>query len=534
MKRLPDVLDVWIDAGTLSWNILDYPKNKELYEKLWPCDFILEAKEQVRGWFNMLMVTSILAFDDNTPFLNCYMHGMLTDVEGQKMSKSLGNVISPYEIIDKYGADTLRQYMCSTNAGEDINFSWDEVQLRHRNLSVLWNTHMYLLEQSRLFDIRPVETKKIKLELVEKYMLSKTHSAIKKATEAFEKYSLHEVPGVVTELFLELSRTYIQMTRDKSNSEDEDDKTAVISTIFHALYNAMKIMSPLCPFITEQMYQNMKDQFELEEDSIHESAWPKYDEKLIDKDLEQKFEVAKGVTQSILSAREKAQLGVRWPVIETTVITKEEETKKAVEALADLIKTQTNVKKLTVLDGFNKVKLSVKADYTKIGPDFGEKSPSIIASMATTSPESIITKIEKEGKFEILIGKEKIELTDKHIIVKREVPDTFAEGEFRTGYVYLDKTRNAELESEGFARELMRRVQSLRKDSKLSKPDRISLFIKTDDETVQMLKPWNNAIKDKVGAKTMNITHNEPAKMHEHKKKEKIKEKEFMIEFDKL
>jgi isoleucyl-tRNA synthetase len=324
------------------------------------------------------------------------------------------------------------------------------------------------------------------------------------------------------------------MTRDKSNSEDEEDKRTVLSVIYHSLLATVRIMSPLCPFITEQIYRNLKAEFGLSEESIHSFEWMKADEKLIDKELEQEFETVKTVIQSMLSAREKVQLGVRWPLSEVIVVTTDADAKKGIMQLAELIKTQTNVKKLSVVENFDKVKLSVKADYTKIGPAFGEKSPQVIAQMSTTSPEAILSKIEKEGKFVLDVNGEKLELTKDHLIVKRELPDLYAEGEFGSGFVYLDKTRTAELEAEGYARELMRRVQALRKDAKLSKPDRISLFIQTDQEMVAMLKPWNDAIKEKVGAKQMNITHNEPAKMHEHKKKEKIKEKEFVVEFDKL
>ncbi|MFH1063662.1 MAG: isoleucine--tRNA ligase [Candidatus Woesearchaeota archaeon] len=534
MDRLQDVLDVWIDAGTLSWNILDYPSNKELYNRLWPADFILEAKEQVRGWFNMLMVTSILAFDDPLPFLNGYMHGMLTDVEGQKMSKSIGNVISPYEVIDKHGADTLRMYVANTAAGEDMNFSWDEIKLRHRNLSVLWNTQKYFIELTKLHGIKPSDVSGIKIDPVEKYMLSKTHSTIKRVTAMLENYRLHDMPTAVTDLFLELSRTYIQLTRDKANAGSDAEKKAVIGTMFHSLLETLKIMAPLCPFITEQLYQEMKEEFGLEKESVHDFDWPNAEDNLIDIDLEEMFDIAKSTIQGVLAAREKAQLGVRWPVGEVIVVTTDDKTKKAMRELGDLIKTQTNVKKLTVSESFKDVKMTVKADYTKMGPDFGDKSPQIVAQMATTSPESIIKNMDTAGKFEVSVNGEKFELTKEHIMIKREVPDSHLEGEFKTGLVYLDMHRNEELDAEGYARELMRRVQALRKEVKLSKPDRISLFIQTGQDMAQMLKPWNDAIKEKVGASAMNITHNEPAKMHEHRKKEKIKDIEFLVEFDKV
>jgi isoleucyl-tRNA synthetase len=345
---------------------------------------------------------------------------------------------------------------------------------------------------------------------------------------------IHEIPAKITEMFIELSRTYIQMTRDKINAGSDEEKTAVVSTIYHSLLQLCRIMAPLCPFITEKMYHNLKEHSGLENESVHDLDWPEADGSLINTELEIQFDMAKSMIQAILSAREKAQMGVRWPISEAIVVSTDEEAKKATELLADIIQKQTNVKKMTVVERFDKIKLSVKANYTKIGPDFGDKSPMIIAQMATTSPEAILSKIEKEGKFVLEVGGEPFELVKDHLIVKREVPELYAEGEFRSGYVYLDLHRTDELEAEGYARELMRRIQSQRKDAKLSKPDRISLFVQTDQEMAGMLKPWVDAIKEKVGATQINITHNEPAKMHEHKKKEKIKECEFVVEFDKV
>jgi isoleucyl-tRNA synthetase len=533
MKRIPDVLDVWIDAGTLSWNILDYPHRKDLFEKYYPADFIIEGKDQIRGWFNMLTVSSFMAFD-RPAFTHCYMHGFVTDVEGEKMSKSLGNIISPFEVIDKYGADTLRLYVCNTNVGDDMNFSWDEIQLRNRNLSVLWNTQKYLIELCRLSKHKPSENPTGNLGLVEKYMISKTHSTVKKVTEAYESYMLHEIPTLVTDLFLEISRTYIQLTRDKANSEEEEDRKVVLDTIYHCMLNAVKIMSPVCPFITEQIYLNLKNEFGLLFESIHDFEWPKYYEKLIDKELEQRFDIVKTVLQSILSAREKSDLGVRWPVGEVVAVTDNEDAKKAINEFAETVKVQTNIKKLTVMDSFAPIKTSIKADYTKIGPDFGDKAPQIIAAISTTSPDAILKKIMKGSKFVLTAEGEEIELTAEHFIVKRDVPDMYTEGEFRSGFIYLDKTRTKELDAEGTGRELMRKIQAMRKEVGLVKTDRIGLFIQVDEETVNSLKPWNELMKDRVGASQMNITYNEPAKMHQHKKKVKVKEKEFVVEFDKL
>ena len=533
MKRIPDILDVWIDAGTLSWNILDYPKRKDLFDRFYPADFIIEGKDQIRGWFNLLMVTSFMAFDKNC-FDNCYMHGFITDVEGVKMSKSLGNVISPYELIDKHGADTLRYYMSGNTAGEDISFSWEEAALRHRNLGVLWNVHNYLIDMAKVHNltVKDITGFKDKLGDEEKYILSKTHSTIKKVTEKFEKYNLDHIPALVEELFTELSRTYIQLTRDKSIGTD---KEIVFQTIYASLSEVLKLLAPLTPYIAEQIYLNLKEELGVSGPaSVHMLEWPAVDESLIDSDLEMKFEIAKSTIQGTLAARERARLGVRWPVGEVTVVSKKDEVKDAIAKLSSLIKKQTNVKKLVVKKKFDAIKSSIKADYAKLGPEFGEAAPKIIAQLALASPESILAKIKNEGKFIVTTDIGHFEIKMEHLIEKREVPEQYTEGEFKGNFVYLDQTRTPELESEGYARELMRRVQALRKNSGLEKQDSIELYINTSDDMESRLQEWADAIKEKVGASKITVSSKEPSGQYQATKKEKIKEEGFDILFNKV
>ncbi|MFC1723361.1 DUF5915 domain-containing protein, partial [Nanoarchaeota archaeon] len=515
----------------LSWNILDYPKRKDLFEKLYPADFILEAKEQVRGWYNLLLVTSFLAFDKPS-FKACYSHGMLTDVEGVKMSKSLGNVISPYEMIDKYGADTLRYYMFGTSAGEDVNFAWEEAKLRNRIIGVLWNTHKYMIELGRLNNFTP-DNLDVELNDIEKYMHSRTHSTLKRVSELMENYELDKVPSVVSDLFLELSRTYIQLTRDKSQGSDADKK-AVFTTIYRTLFEAVKMWSLICPFVSEHIFQNLKQAYNLEAESIHMLDWSDYNQALIDEDLESKFEYVKSCIQSILGAREKAQLGVRWPVGEVLVVTKDEKAKAGIEQFAHLIKNQTNVKTLTIMEEFKDIRIITKPDFSKLGPEYGEASTKIIAELATRSPESVLGKIEADGKCTLEIEGKSYDITMKHLIIKREVPDTYFEAEMRSGFTYLDKTRSDELDNEGFARELMRRIQSMRKEHEFVKTDRISAYVKVTKDMEPRLKSWTDAIKEKVGATQLIISANEPGRMHEQRSTFKIKGNEFLVDFDKV
>ncbi|MBW3014813.1 isoleucine--tRNA ligase [Candidatus Woesearchaeota archaeon] len=531
MKRIPDILDVWIDAGTASWNCLDFPSRKDLFENLWPADFILEAKEQVRGWFNMLMVASMVAMNKPLSFKACYMHGMLTDVEGVKMSKSLGNVISPYELIDRHGADTLRSYVCATPAGEDINFSWEEAKLKHRNLTILWNVHNYLIDFAKELGKNPF-TVQAESSVEEHYILSRLHSTIKRQTEIFENYTLDLAPGNVEQLYLELSRTYIQLIRDKAAVGSDKDKDTVLSTIATTLLETIKILAPVCPFITEAIYQNLRKEFDLKPDSIHMCKWPKHDESLINTELEEQMTISQNIIQSVLSARDKLQLGLRWPLKEIVITTKDKETKSAVESLLDLIKNQTNVKEIVVKEALEGVSETLKPDYAKLQPEFKEKSAKIIAHLTTTSPQSILQHIQKEGAYTFDVESEQISVKMDHMILIRTIPEPYTDSAFRWGTIYINQERSASLDAEGFARELMRRVQSERKNKGLHKKDRINLFIKVPSDLLEELSKHSDLIKQKCGASDIEMS-DKVGREFMHSSKAKVKDKEFEICFEK-
>jgi len=535
-ERLPDILDVWIDAGSASWNCLYYPQKEEFFKKLYPADFILEGYDQIRGWFNLLFVASMIAMQKPS-FKSVYMHGFVNDAKGRKMSKSLGNYILPKEVVDEYGADAFRFYSIGgTNAGEDLNYNFEDVKVKRKNLAVLWNLHNYLLDLASNLKTNPatLKIKKEKLGIEEKYIFSKLNSTIKKVTESFENYHLDEVPIEIETLFLELSRTYIQLTRDKSSIGTEENKKIVLYTVHTVLFETLKIFTPIAPFITEKIYHNLRQKFKLKEESISLFDWSSYDGKQINEKLESEMETISNVMQSILSLREKIQLGVRWPLKEAVIVTKDKNTAKAVEKLSSIIKKQTNVKEIEVQEKLEGVKSTVKADYSQIGPDFGKKAPKIIAQLMKDSPETILQHIEKEGKYTIKVNGEKVNIVKEHLIVKRIVPTNYVEGSFRGCFVYLNKQTDDALEAEGFSREVMRRIQALRKKAGLQKSDKIVLFVKTDEELKEMLNNYESQIKEKVGASKIKISELSPSKKHKFTSKEKVKDKAFELFFDKI
>ena len=417
-KRIPDVLDVWVDAGSASWNCLDFPREEKLFKEWFPADLILEGKDQVRGWFNLLMVGSFLGFDVPS-FKQVYMHGFVADVDGVKMSKSLGNVISPYELIEKHGADVLRYYMMRTNAGSDINFSWDECKVKSRQLHIFWNLHRLLINLGKELDVNPFSLKfkdvEKHLDVEEKYMLSFASSRLKEVCSLMDAYRLDEVLVPLENLFLELSRTYIQMVRDKSASGSLEDKKVVLYVLRESFFEALKLFQCVAPFISEAMYLNLKEAFSLEEESISYFSCPKVNEKLIDASLEEKMAVAKVLIQSGLHAREKAKLGVRWPVKEV-VLSGDASVQEVVKTFETVLKRQLNCR-------------AVRVSSDSLGENF-------------ISSEYSLGSLE--------------------------------------GSVSLDTELSPALELEGFGREVGRRVQSLRRKSGLQKADRVRLVVSSE------------------------------------------------------
>ncbi len=504
-KRIPDVLDVWIDAGCASWNCLYYPQKTDLFKQWYPASFILEGKDQIRGWFNLLMVASFLAFE-RPSFEKVYMHGFVTDIEGVKMSKSLGNIISPYEVIDKHGADTLRYYTTQTNAGEDLNFSWEECAMKERNLLVLWNIHKFLLTLAKETGSNPFTLKcENRLEKEEQYIFSRLHSTIKEMTNHLEKYEIDQIVMPIENLFLEMSRTYIQLVREKCSSDDEQEKEVCLYTISNVLLETLKLFSPVAPFVTEAIYQNLKEEFKLKKESIHHYPWPTSDEKKINAQLEEEMLLAKSIIQSTLGLREKIGRGVRWPIAEVVVESSDERVREFVNRLSGIVKRQTNVKNLTVTERFLKTKIKIKPNYNKMGPVFGAATPQVIAELTLTSSETILNHLEKEGSYDVRVDGTPLRVTADQLIIEREVQPPYLWGTFPQGQVYLNSEVREELEAEGYAREITRQIQQLRKEAKLEKMDRVRVVLRMSAALQQKVSVFAKEMKGKVGADTLAI-----------------------------
>ncbi len=434
MKRIPDVIDVWIDSGTVSWNCLYYPKENKYFEKFFPADFILEATEQTHLWFSMLQLCSTIMFNKSS-FKGVYSHGMILDYNGMKMSKSLGNIISPYEVIDKYSSEILRYYMCESKAGENLNFNWEDVKQKQRNLLVFWNLHKLLVDLKN-------NKKPGKAGLEEKYMISRLNSSIKKITELFDNYHLDKTITEIQKLFLDLSRIYVQLTREKS------DEKAVYSVVLEVYIACLKMFSTVCPLITEAIWQELRKEKIVKEESVHLCSWPKADDKKIDKKLEESFSFILEIIEKGLAERDNLKIGLKWPLAKATITCNRAIPKE----LQEIIERQLNVKKIEIKKSKNK-ELEVELD-TKMTP---------------------------------------------------------------------------ELEAEGFAREIARKVQALRKKGGFVKQDKIELLIVTGLN----LKNHEKFIQERTNSKKIEIAEKESGK-YKHISKEIIKDKEIKILFNKI
>ncbi len=504
MKRHPDIMDVWIDAGVDSWASLGYPHKDSLFKKLFPADFITEAKDQIRGWFNLLFVASMLGMDDIS-FKACYMHGYINDAYGQKFSKSLGNYVAPDVVLEKFGADAFRYYVIgAASPGVDMNYNEEDLSVKRRNLSILWNLHNFIIDLAKTISKNPEKLTLKNPGLEEKYILSKLNSTIKKATEKFDKYILNEIPWDLEELFIELSRTYIQMVREKANSGSDEEKETVLAAAYQVMKSLLVLMSPVTPMITEIIYQNFKKEFNLELESVHLQDWPEYDEKAIDKSLEKNMANIKEIIQAILQAREKAQIGIRWPLSEAIIDTSSKEFIRSIRELEPLIKSLTNIKEIKI-ESFDKAETIIKPNFKTIGKEFGADSKEIIKIMAELENKEMLRRL-KSGKLKL----GKFVLEERHIIKEREVAQGYSKGSFSQGNVFLNIEMSDELMAEGYYRELIRRIQSYRKEAGLKKTDLINIYIMLDKELFKQLALFEDKIEERVSANALDLSTEMP------------------------
>ncbi len=483
-KRNPDVIDVWIDSACAPFASLPQPRDKWL-SKLGKIDFITESKDQIRGWFYSLMGIGVTAFDE-CPYTNIVMHAFITDENGRKLSKRLGNYMSMPEIFEKYGADVFRTSLMSNfTPGVDLRFIPDDLASAYRMLNVVWNTHEFIKRNMDYFNVRPSRPSPVHPE--DSWLLSRLNSTRKVCEEAMRTYHLEDyAPAVLGFLVDDLSRFYIKLVRGKLDAN-------VINLIRYAYLEGIKLLGPLAPFISEKVYKNLGGK----ELSLFFEKIPSPDSSLINARMEKEMNTVRELMTSVLAAREKAGINVRWPLSEVIV------NKRIPAKFKELFLDYVNAKKVTYSKVPEGIKVSFKPDFKAIREDFDEKTAGkIIPKLMTMSREMISRHLLEKGSLVIDVNGEQVILSINDFIREEALPENLT----GNSGVYINNKLTPDLLSEGYARELVRRIQEGRKKLGLRKVQRIEVSVDAPDKFAEMIKPHLSMIKEVTGSKQVDFS----------------------------
>lgn len=497
--REPDLIDVWFDSGSMPYAQLHYPfENKELIDqkKYYPADFIAEGVDQTRGWFYTLHVIGALCFD-SIAYKNVVSNGLVLDKNGNKMSKRLGNAVDPFETIDKYGADATRWYMIANAAPWDnLKFDVEGIaEVQRKLFGTLYNTYgfyaMYANVDGFLVDemnLVPVEER----PELDRWILSKLNSLVKDVTEQYENFEPHKAARDIEEFVDEhLSNWYVRLNRRRFwKGEMSADKKAAYETLHECLMIVVQLMSPIAPFFSDWMYQNLtspireeaiKNNTPLRFESIHLTELTKTREHMIDPALEQRMELAQKISSMILSVRKKEKLNVRQPLQKIRIPILDSEFRQHVEAVKDVILAEVNVKELEfVTEEEAHIVKNLKLNFKTLGKKCGKHMKTVQAYANDHGP-LIISEIEKNGQFRMNVEGDEILLETEDVeIIPVDIPGWKVANSGQIT-VALDVTISNSLKDEGLARELVNRIQNMRKDSGLNVTDKILVKIQQND-----------------------------------------------------
>jgi isoleucyl-tRNA synthetase len=488
MKRISDVQDVWIDSGVAGWASLYYPQEKDEFNKWYPYDFITEGHDQTRGWFYSQLGAGIIAMDE-VPYKNVLMHGFVLDEDGKKMSKSLGNVINPEEAIEKYGVDILRFYLLwASKPWDDLKFVWDELNNIKKMFNILWNVYLFSTTYMSLDEFNPNKNN-IKLRDEDRWIISKANSLSKKVSEDMENLLFHKVTRRIKEFILEdLSRWYVRLIRGRTWVEKDDpDKLGAYYSLYLSLEILIKTLSPIAPYISEEIYQNLvADIKDGSIESIHMEDWV-FSNDDIDVSLEENMDIVKHIIEAVARGRDIAKYKLRWPVKEITIVSQEDKVINAINSLEKVIKDQSNAKNIISLSKFPNLNYTCKANPKTLGPRIRQDIRIVNEFLENNNASKLKDILDKEGKIVIedetitIFDNKIIELSQEDILFETIFPDNVASSEFEGGTVFINTEMDDSILFEAMARELIRRVQDMRKDMDLDIEDNISVVIESSD-----------------------------------------------------
>ncbi|QXO95319.1 isoleucine--tRNA ligase [Methanospirillum purgamenti] len=520
MKRVEDIFDVWFDSAMASWATLGFPRSDALFHEMWPADFITEGQDQTRGWFYSQLGASTIAFN-RSPYKSVLMHGFALDADGRKMSKSLGNVVTPEEVVQKFGVDVLRLYVLSANAPwDDLKFNWDGVSTVNRTMNILWNVYRFPLPYMILDGFTPVAaadgtsdddyiSRSIReMPEIDRWIISRINSIAKQISPDMGEYQLHRITRQLMNFILEdLSRWYVQIVRPRMwLEEDSPDKKFAYETIAYCLRTLCRLLAPFAPHITEAMYENLR----LPSDpvSIHMLSWPSGDIRFIDEDLERRMDVVRSFDEAVANARQAGKRKLRWPVQNVIVVTSSESVADSFRKMEELAKDRANTRNIQVIVGtWDQMRYNAEPVMKKIGPSFGKTGPVVKGLIESADGTLLRKQLEESGSVTLSDGKEEFVLTAEHMTFTKSLPDQVFGAEMPDASVYVDVTLTEDIEAEGYCREIIRRLQDMRKQLDLNVDDNIIIDAIISDDHVRNLltKTWQDLMKQEVRGKILKI-----------------------------
>jgi isoleucyl-tRNA synthetase len=475
-ERVPDVFDVWIDSSVATWGTLDYPSETDAYDDLWPADFIVEAHDQTRGWFWSQLGMSTAA-TGQTPYEQVMMHGFVNDEDGRKMSKSLGNIVTPEEAIERAGRDPLRAYLLSHDQqGVDLSFEWDGLADMESTLNIFWNVFRFPLPYMDLDGYDPADASLDdgELTVVDEWVLSRLQSVEAEAHEALGEFRISDgLNAVLSFLTEDVSRFYVKAIRERMWKEaDSDSKRGAYATLSTVLDESIRLLAPFTPYLTERMYQILDG----EATSVHALSYPEADDDLRDADLERRMSVLRDVEEAAANARQQGGRKLRWPVQRVIVASDDETVADGVESLSDLLAERVNARSVEVVAEFDELVERAVPEMSVIGPEFGADAQRVMDAVEGK------TRAEVEGGVDV--DGETHELTDEMVSYEAEPPEHVSAAEFEGGTVYVDTELTDDIEAEGYARDVVRRIQEMRKRLDLDVESEIDTAVDVADERV--------------------------------------------------
>ena len=514
MKRETDLIDVWFDSGSMPYAQIHYPfENSDKIDKrlAFPADFINEGVDQTRGWFFTLHAIATMVFD-SVAFKNVISTGLVLDSKGNKMSKHVGNVVNPFEMIEKYGSDAVRFYMMTNSEPWDnLKFDPNGVdEIRRKFFGTLYNTYSFFALYANVDDYNPYSPIKVDYSAapeIDRWILSKVNTLVKNVEKELENYDPTRA-GRLIDAFVndDLSNWYVRLNRKRFwGKEMSDDKLSAYQTLHTCLMTVAKLLAPFAPFFADQLYLDLGGQKE----SVHLDDYPVVDETYIDTELETRMEMAQKITSMVLALRKKVNMKVKQPLKSLMIPAVDDAQRNAIELVSNIILDEVNVKQLNFADdGAGMLVKKVKCNFRTMGKKFGKLMKGVAAAVAELSQEQI-SELEANGSITVQAeGQDAVvELADVEVI-SEDIPGWLVSNEGNLT-VALEIELTDELRQEGMARELINRIQNIRKDSGLDITDRITVTISPNEQMDAAIENFSDYIKTQVLANTIEVADND-------------------------